>query len=198
MLNNSSLPNAVKACTSELLLVLFSMWGASLAIPRWQSIKQIIHKVPLFNRGNRGLISGNLQKRMEAMQALCHESTRLLLQLPCRYVCGIAKCSLAGLATGVKQLELHSNVMPYTTVRGAAGLEWSSRPGRYVEVSHCLQAMSQLSYACGSAYGTLCKCLPRSDKAHGGRSSLRSARMRHAVCIDMCDAHVVQPIFSLL
>ena len=25
--------------------------------------------------------------------------------------------------------------MPYTTVRGAAGLEWSSRPGRYMEVS---------------------------------------------------------------
>ena len=79
------------------------------------------------------------------MQALCIESTHLLLELLCRYVCGIAKCSLASLATGAKHLELHSNVMPYTTVRGAAGLEWSSRPGRYMEVSHCLPAVRQPS-----------------------------------------------------
>ena len=51
-----------------------------------------------------------------------------------RYVCGVAKCSLAGLATGARHMELRANVMPYTTVRGAAGLEWNSRPGRYMEV----------------------------------------------------------------
>ena len=85
------------------------------------------------------------QKRMKAIQAQCMAIPHLHCQLPRRYVCGIAKCSLAGLATGAKHLELHSNVMPYTTVRGAAGLEWSSRPGRYVEVSRCLQADCQLS-----------------------------------------------------
>ena len=41
---------------------------------------------------------------------------------------------MAGLASGVTQLELTANVMPYTSVRGAAGLEWNSRPGRYMEV----------------------------------------------------------------
>lgn len=53
----------------------------------------------------------------------------------CRYVCGTAKCSLAGLAGGAKHLELRGNVVPYTTVRGAAGLEWNTRPGRYMEVA---------------------------------------------------------------
>lgn len=52
-----------------------------------------------------------------------------------RYVCGMAKCSLAGLARGAQHLELQTNVLPYSTVRGAAGLEWNTRPGRYMEVS---------------------------------------------------------------
>lgn len=55
--------------------------------------------------------------------------------MSCRFVCGIAKCSLAGLGSGAKLLELRANVMPFTTVRGAAGLEWNTRPGRYIEVS---------------------------------------------------------------
>ncbi|DBA67916.1 TPA: hypothetical protein ACH3X2_014119 [Trebouxia sp. C0005] len=62
------------------------------------------------------------------------EGTSLPIAEPAaEYVCGIAKCSLAGLGSGEKRLELRANVMPFTTVRGAAGLEWNTRPGRYIE-----------------------------------------------------------------
>ena len=50
------------------------------------------------------------------------------------YVCGVAKCNLAGLAKGYRRVECVTALGPHTTVRGAAGLDWRMRPGRYMEV----------------------------------------------------------------
>ena len=50
------------------------------------------------------------------------------------YVCGVAKCSLADLAKGYRRVECVAALAPLTTVRGAAGLDWRTRPGRYMEV----------------------------------------------------------------
>ena len=57
------------------------------------------------------------------------------------YVCGVAKCNLASLAKGYRRVECVAALAPLTTVRGAAGLDWRTRPGRYMEVGPGCNAM---------------------------------------------------------
>ena len=71
------------------------------------------------------------------------------------YVCGVAKCNLAGLAKGYRRVECVAALAPHTTVRGAAGLDWRTRPGRYMEVgpgcnvhAHEHQLCAQSMYTC--------------------------------------------------
>ena len=86
-------------------------------------------------RANAAIAATSLPCNSAQEGPVCSCTASAHAAVGCRYVCGVAKCSLAGLARGGKQVEVTANVLPYTSVRGAAGLEWSSRPGRYVEVS---------------------------------------------------------------
>lgn len=49
------------------------------------------------------------------------------------YVCGIARLHLLDLH-GYSQSKFKVPLMPYTTIRGAASLDWKSRPGNYMQV----------------------------------------------------------------
>lgn len=50
------------------------------------------------------------------------------------YVCGIARISLLDLARGATRQAFHAPLLPHTTIRGAASLDWTTRPGNYAEV----------------------------------------------------------------
>jgi hypothetical protein len=52
---------------------------------------------------------------------------------------------LADLVKGYTRIETDIQVQPTTTIRGAAGLEWNTRPGRY------LQAGTELSISVRTA-----------------------------------------------
>eukprot|EP00891_Asterochloris_glomerata_P007094 jgi/Astpho2/7094/Aster-x1406 len=57
------------------------------------------------------------------------------------YVCGVAKCNLASLAKGYRRVECVAALAPLTAVRGAAGLDWRTRPGRYMEAESTLKVV---------------------------------------------------------
>ncbi|GFR51407.1 hypothetical protein Agub_g13845, partial [Astrephomene gubernaculifera] len=55
------------------------------------------------------------------------------------YVCGVARVSLLDLARGYTRFSFHANIAPHTTVRGAASLDWTKRPGNYAEAGSLLK-----------------------------------------------------------
>ncbi|GMH41409.1 hypothetical protein BSKO_09319 [Bryopsis sp. KO-2023] len=55
------------------------------------------------------------------------------------YVCGVVPVSMIDFFRGCTKIDVHGNILPKSTIRGAASLQWQSRPGRYV------QALSRLS-----------------------------------------------------
>ena len=42
-------------------------------------------------------------------------------------------------ATGYTRFRFHTSLAPHTTVRGAASLDWTKRPGNYAEVRACVR-----------------------------------------------------------
>lgn len=50
------------------------------------------------------------------------------------YVCGQARIPLLDLARGYTRRAFTAPLLPYSTIRGAASLDWAKRPGNYVEV----------------------------------------------------------------
>jgi hypothetical protein len=49
------------------------------------------------------------------------------------YVGGVAKVSLRNLARGATRFEFDCPIVPFSTVRATAGLDWRTRPGNYVQ-----------------------------------------------------------------
>ncbi len=47
------------------------------------------------------------------------------------WVCGIARISLLDLVRGRTHMRFAAPLAPYTTIRGAASLDWGRRPGTY-------------------------------------------------------------------
>jgi hypothetical protein len=54
------------------------------------------------------------------------------------YVCGTAKVRLGQLARGLTQLRIDSNLQSFSSVRGAAALDWRARPGLYMQAQSCV------------------------------------------------------------
>lgn len=52
------------------------------------------------------------------------------------YVCAQARVPLLDLARGSTRRAFTAPLLPYSTIRGAASLDWAKRPGNYVEVCH--------------------------------------------------------------
>lgn len=50
------------------------------------------------------------------------------------HVCGLATIPLLELMRGALRQPIHAPLRPHTTIRGAASLDWTTRPGNYVEV----------------------------------------------------------------
>ncbi|KAG2498371.1 hypothetical protein HYH03_003630 [Edaphochlamys debaryana] len=55
------------------------------------------------------------------------------------YVCALARIPLLDLARGYTRFKVAANLAPHTTVRGAASLDWTKRPGNYAEAGSLLK-----------------------------------------------------------
>ena len=49
------------------------------------------------------------------------------------YVCGALRVPLTQLARGSTHVRIDGHLQPRSTVRGAAGLDWRTRPGVYMQ-----------------------------------------------------------------
>ncbi|EFJ51585.1 hypothetical protein VOLCADRAFT_87753 [Volvox carteri f. nagariensis] len=70
------------------------------------------------------------------------------------YVCGLARVSLLDLARGYTHFKFNVNLAPHTTVRGAASLDWTKRPGNYVEAGSVLKGEVRCAAPLSATRGT--------------------------------------------
>jgi hypothetical protein len=61
------------------------------------------------------------------------------------YVCGIARMPLHDLLKGRTQVKFRVPLLPFSTIRGAASLDWATRPGNYCHAGSELKVLLRLA-----------------------------------------------------
>lgn len=56
------------------------------------------------------------------------------------YVCGRVHLQLAPLTRGLVMVQFDQTIQPHTTVQSSGGLDWTQRPGAYMQAQSRLQA----------------------------------------------------------
>ncbi|GAX72591.1 hypothetical protein CEUSTIGMA_g47.t1 [Chlamydomonas eustigma] len=75
------------------------------------------------------------------------------------YVCGIARLSLLDLSKNYTSVRLRGPILPHTTIRGAASLDWTKRPGNYAQANSMMKVNIRTAVPLSKTVG-----IPQADK----------------------------------